>query len=321
MINFLITAANSDISIGIARILRLEFPKSTVIGVAPDGNLPGSYFFDKIYTVPLVSDFYTYKDVLHSIMAECNINVLCPVSEKELSIYKEKNYVPLPKILINPPEILENFLDKYKTYNWLKKRGIPVPETFPLSDPFPYLFKEYIIKPRSSAGSKNMYYVEDKNLFNAIRKSLRNQMNDFVVQRCVGSKEEEYTCALWRFSNAYREIILKRKLLGGLTGEAEVVINSDISAVLEKIAENINGNFFINVQLRLEKGIPYIFEINPRFSSTVMLRHKVGFQDVLWSFRSLLNKNELPYVAPKVGTKLYRISEELIIDEKKVLNS
>jgi carbamoyl-phosphate synthase large subunit len=71
----------------------------------------------------------------------------------------------------------------------------------------------------------------------------------------------------------------------------------------------------INIQLRLRDGYPYIFEINPRFSSTVVARHKLGFSDVLWSLQdqnlglnTSYSENYLP------GTKVYRELSQVIVD-------
>jgi carbamoyl-phosphate synthase large subunit len=50
-----------------------------------------------------------------------------------------------------------------------------------------------------------------------------------------------------------------------------------------KIAKKLELNGSINIQLRLHEGLPYIFEINPRFSSTVFIRSELGFNDVAWS--------------------------------------
>ena len=36
----------------------------------------------------------------------------------------------------------------------------------------------------------------------------------------------------------------------------------------------------MNIQLRMKDGIPFIFEINPRFSSTVYIRSIIGFPDL-----------------------------------------
>ncbi len=310
---FLITAANSDISIGIAKILRESFPEALLVGVSPDGKWPGSHFFDHVFNIPLVSEFQEYKRVLEKIITDHNINILCPVSEKELLFFSMNQYNPLKGLLMNPKSIIENCLDKYKTYNWLKSIEVSVPETFLLSDDNAKLEGKWVIKPRSSAGSKNMYCIDNDILLKAIKYTYKDSLDNFVVQRHVGSMEDEYTCALWRFGGDYRSIILKRKLQGGLTGEAEVVYNSKISELLKKIEGHIIGNFFINVQLRCEKNVPYVFEINPRFSSTLVMRHKIGFQDVYWSFLSFL-KTAIPlYEDPPQGVKLFRIANELIV--------
>ena len=47
----------------------------------------------------------------------------------------------------------------------------------------------------------------------------------------------------------------------------------------------------INLQLRMVEGVPMLFEINPRFSSTVEFRDEFGFKDLIWS---LEDKFRLP---------------------------
>ena len=37
-----------------------------------------------------------------------------------------------------------------------------------------------------------------------------------------------------------------------------------------------------------------VFEINPRFSSTVGMRHKVGFSDLIWSIQETVLGESLP---------------------------
>ncbi len=43
----------------------------------------------------------------------------------------------------------------------------------------------------------------------------------------------------------------------------------------------------MNVQLRLTDKGPRVFEINPRFSSTVLMRHRLGYCDVLWAMEEV----------------------------------
>ena len=54
----------------------------------------------------------------------------------------------------------------------------------------------------------------------------------------------------------------------------------ELSAILAK-EMNLSGS--VNIQLRENEGQFYIFEVNARFSSTVHIRSKLGFKDVLWS--------------------------------------
>jgi carbamoyl-phosphate synthase large subunit len=54
----------------------------------------------------------------------------------------------------------------------------------------------------------------------------------------------------------------------------------------------------MNVQLRLTAAGPRVFEINPRFSSTALMRHRIGFSDVLWSLDEAAGRPvEFPAVA------------------------
>ena len=51
----------------------------------------------------------------------------------------------------------------------------------------------------------------------------------------------------------------------------------------ESVAAGMNLYGSINIQLRITDKGPRIFEINPRFSSTVLMRHRIGFCDLLWA--------------------------------------
>ena len=51
----------------------------------------------------------------------------------------------------------------------------------------------------------------------------------------------------------------------------------------EVIAKGLDLRGSMNIQLRLTDKGPRVFEINPRFSSTVLMRHRLGYTDVLWA--------------------------------------
>lgn len=311
--NILISAANSDISTAIARIMQLNYPEASLVGVAPDGLWPGNHFYKNIESVPFIGPDNEYIIRINNIIKKYDIDLFIPISEKELAFFASPD---APKVdvdmLINPKEVIETCLDKYKTYLWLKEIGISVPETYLFNDQKSFEWP-VVVKPRKSAGSKNIFTAKNKIFLNAIRQEYSDIIDQYIIQRQISDATQEYTCALWRQKNDFRFLILHRKLQGGLTSEAKVVRNISIEDTLNKIQKNIFGDFFINVQLRLENGVPYVFEINPRFSSTVIMRHKIGFQDLVWSINAKLHLSISSYSGTKTGTQIYRLSDELIV--------
>ena len=66
----------------------------------------------------------------------------------------------------------------------------------------------------------------------------------------------------------------------------------------------------INVQLRIQENIPKIFEINPRFSSTVLFRHLFGFEDLIWSIEDSMGYILSDNRSNVIGKKFYKGFEE-----------
>ena len=81
--------------------------------------------------------------------------------------------------------------------------------------------------------------------------------------------------------------------------------------MLFNLAEKINLEGSINVQLKINKKRYAIFEINPRLSSTVMMRHKMGFKDCVWWINYNLRKK-----IPKFKFKIKKIKMIKFFSEK-----
>ena len=140
-----------------------------------------------------------------------------------------------------------------------------------------------------------------------------NLSKKYIAQKYIPFKDNEYTCALIKINKKINHLIMKRKLDGSNTVRIEVVKNKYITDLIFKISNAIDYDFFINVQLRLDLKKPQIFEINPRFSGTSMMRHKIGFKDVLWMVEKKLNiQNELPHCNINSGIQVFRVFDEII---------
>ena len=80
----------------------------------------------------------------------------------------------------------------------------------------------------------------------------------------------------------------------------------------ETIAKGLNLRGSMNIQMRLTTQGPRVFEINPRFSSTVLMRHRIGFSDVLWALDEAEGK-ELIFPQSKPNQILVRVQDVAIV--------
>ena len=199
--------------------------------------------------------------------------------------------------------------DKLETMAFLARFGIPHPWTLPVSGYDPVELP-CIIKPRQGNEGHMVEVVDDP----ARIPSLRQRRPDHIWQELLKPKEEELTCGLFRSrTGEIRAIGLRRRLQGGYTSAGEVVYDRGTEEYLARIARAIRLRGSINVQLRRTEEGPMAFEINPRFSSTVVFRHILGFRDFLWSMQDLTGACLDPYFPPAVGTRFYRGPRELVL--------
>jgi carbamoyl-phosphate synthase large subunit len=312
---YLITAIGGDIAQSIAKILK-EFRKDALlIGSDMHANHAGKHFVDILVTLPTATE-ENYIAGLKQIILEYQIDYVIPVNEKEiLTIFHAIIEGELDKysenIIIPKARGYEKYFNKLEMIESLKSynKDLRLPWTINSSKTpleFPCFYK-----PQDGSGSRGVEVVS---------KSRYSRNIDFyntsagVFQELL-HEENEYTCGLYRSSRSSdvtQVIVLRRSLKGGLTGLAEIVYDEDIQSYCKKIGTLIKLNGAINIQLKKDKNDPVLFEINPRFSSTVIFRNHVGFKDLIWSIEDkMLSSEKVDYdVIPHVGSKFFRVFKE-----------
>jgi len=134
--------------------------------------------------------------------------------------------------------------------------------------------KTYICKPRKSNGSKN--------IFTFIPAEKAAGVNgDYVFQEYIDSNEE-YTVGVFKSSDVINTIAFRRELKNGYSNLVELSEDIYLYEMASRIANLLNLEGYVNIQLRKYENRYYIFEINPRISGTVRFRHMLEFSDVLW---------------------------------------
>lgn len=308
----LVTGCGGDIGLGIGKILKTTGMARQIIGTDISDDHAGSSTFDKCIVVER-ADSSSYLDSLAEVIRKFEIDIVVPMSEMEIRVLYANHLIEIDKVplVMANPKSLEIGLDKLLTADLLKSNGLPYPWTKIVNEGPPQE-TPCIIKSRFGSGSKDIGIVQ-KDLVDYY--SLNQP--DSVWQEYLQPDDQEYTCGLYRTkTNEIHTIIIKRRLGGGHTVAGEVIKHSEIEQVLIRIAELLELRGSINVQLRLTERGPVVFEINPRFSSTIVFRHLLGFQDLIWALTEAGGESIESYKPPLPGTRFYRISDEIIIPSR-----
>ena len=314
MSSYFITGIGGDVAQGIARIIRENFHDATLIGSDVNQNNAGGLFVDVFKLVPPATTGKIYIDTLESIIEEFNIDILIPTSEIEIETLRSISPSRLNSKIITPGgRVIDVCLDKYKTNSFLKSIGLDVPWTINADEQLPHEFP-CIFKSRKGSGSKLLSIIKDRTESEYFSKRYKNA----IFQELLLPDDSEVTCAVFRTKAGTTSILqLQRKLVGGATSWAKVICEPKIDEVCQIVADELELIGSMNIQLRLTSDGPRIFEINPRFSSTVYMRNLIGFSDVIWSIKDILG---VDFTFPKIsqGTELVRTFDAKILTKPKL---
>lgn len=314
--NILVTGCGGDIGISIAKILKNAKCVKRLIGCDIHNEHAGRFFFDKCVKVRRVDyqDGKCYFDDLETLVKEYSIDLIIPTIEIELRFFLKNSITrvkEMPLVMVNA-YALDIGLDKLKTVAFLKKNNFLWPWTKIVKDELPQSLP-CIIKNRVGAGAKNFAILYDHCLI----EHYACIYPDYIWQEYLSPATEEYTCGLAMFDdNNPRVIIFKRRLQQGMSVYGEVVKNNEIEDLLRRVALTMDLRGSINVQLMLTARGPVIFEINPRFSSTVAIRHFLGYKDVIWTIQQFVGEKIDCFFGVPLGSLFFRDSGYFFLEHK-----
>ena len=309
----LITAIGGDVSQCVATILRESFPNVTLIGVDVQNKHAGHLFVDYFEQIPIATDV-GYCDALEFIIKKYDVDTLIPMTEIELGVLNCYKHIFCGAKLITPgSNVIDAGIDKLATAKALESLNLPIPWTIPVND-MSLISYPCILKRRFGSGSREIFKISNEN--DAIFFSRRYP--DAIFQEILQPDNKEITCAVHRKSDGeVISLLMLRRLMGGLTGWAKVIEHSQTSAMCSRIAEGLDLKGSMNIQLRITSKGPRVFEINPRFSSTVLMRHRIGFTDVLWSINDFDGKT-INYPKIKANMTIVRLQSSAFFEDQDV---
>lgn len=307
----LITAIGGDIAQGVATVLREIYPGCRVIGTEIHDRHAGEKFANTVCLAPRASEPH-YLEWLAGLVAREGVDLCIPMSEAEMLVLAEEDCREIAgaRLVMANREAIRVGCDKLATAQFLAAIGCPAPWTVDADNldrevPLPCIFKS-----RRGAGSKVVFVcetAEDVRFYRA-------KYPAAILQELLLPADREVTCAIFRTRDGRVAVLqLLRTLVGGFTGWARVIHDAEVLRQCTAIAEALNLVGSVNAQLRLTAAGPRIFEINPRFSSTLLMRHLIGFQDVAWAIRDALGE-AVAFTVPAVGTTVARIQGAAVLN-------
>lgn len=296
----MLSSVGGDLAQNVIRCIKKMSGEIFLLGSDIKSQNAGRKFVDFFVEAKLPSDT-NYAQWIDGVFRKFKIDFYFPLSEFEIKFFAGIDNKSFDKIfkkvkLIGADRKIVNiFSDKLKTQNWLKKEGFQTPEILSNLDDDNLIYP-VIIKPRFGSGSKSIFKCFNRTEI----ASALNLVSEPIIQEYVGIDSAEFTIGLYSNQEKIKVISFRRLLSNsGATTWARHEIHEEFIEIGTKIARKLQLNGSINIQLRLHKGKPYIFEINPRFSSTVFIRSELGFNDVAWS---LGDKSTLEMFDNLVGT-------------------
>ena len=302
----LVTGASGDIGDAVGRILT-EVAGIEAHGADAGDPWPGLLSYRTVSRLPLAAA-PDYLEALVELVQSIGADVVLPLTEPEMAVLAQARGGGLPLLWLGP-QIVSTFLDKLSTAAWLESNGLPAPKTLRLAQAAPSDLP-LVVKPRVGSGGRGVRVVTQAWELEGLQGS--TAATDLIAQELLLPDDGEITCAVVRVGEAVRSLQLLRTLSGGLTSKATVVAYAEVDRILTRIAEVLDIEGCLNVQLRMTSDGPRIFEINPRLSSTVRMRDRMGFHDLRWWLTADAVGMMACFAAP-VGTRLFRRADEAVV--------
>ena len=290
-----VTSIGGDIGYGVIKALKKSRDELYIVGCDIEKYNCSYDLVDKFYISPPYKNENQWWDFISQVIRNEGINYFWPIAETEIKIVdKRKEELKKVKIITNSSWTLEIAMDKGQTAEYLKKHGIKVPDTWRMPEEclgnYPLIVKE-----RFSCGSHGIKIV---NSLEELLMAVRN-MKDTVIQEYVGNEREEYTLTIFSDGIIVNYIVFRRILgFGGMSRYVELVNDDQLKKIAYSIAKILDLKGSVNIQMRKQEKEYYIFEINPRISSTVGFRLQLGFNDVLWWLDMIEGKKIERYIYP-----------------------
>ena len=282
----MVTGAGSFCAINIIKSLKCT-NKYKIITTDIFPHSVGVFCSDKGFLVPKESEDGKFIDYLLKICKKEQVDILIPGFDSEIPhIFDAKSSFELlgTKVLIGNKLLNEIGWDKYKLSLFFQKNQLPYLKSFEIIDKDKALMElsfPIVLKPKSGWGQRGFNMINNINEYEFYINNITNPEN-YMIQEFIDDKEGEFTnsVSVALDGDILGCICMKRELVKGNSRIITVDEFPELKEQMISIVKQIGSPGPINLQCRVKNGIAYVFEINPRFSTTNSVRAATGYNEV-----------------------------------------
>lgn len=343
-VTVLMTGSGAPGAPGIIKSLRANPERAvTIVGVDANPANSGAWLVDRFFPVPRPSE-KAFVPALLRICRENSVRVILPLVTRELltlAANADRFAQAGVGIPISPPQALRIASNKASLLQFLLRSGIPTPrfavarslEEFEaaLRD-LGHPRKTVCFKPPESNGSRGFRIIDDSvdqldlllnykpdNTFitrdNAVEILKRaGEFPPLLVMEFLPGDEYSVDLLVDRGRVLYALPRRRQTITGGISSVCSVVKNAEIEEYCRRIAEALQLNGNIGIQVRAdERGRYRILEINPRVQGTIVLCTAAGVNLPYLGIKLALGEPIPPDLEVRWGLTMYRFYEEVYV--------
>jgi carbamoyl-phosphate synthase large subunit len=241
----------------------------------------GTAFAKRGFVIPFAVE-PAFEQAMRKIVEQERPDFVIPLVDEEIAIVHRlvaKHFAPSVRVVAPRLEFCEATLDKWKMYEQLSAAGLAVAPTWLASDAQGCTYPA-IIKPRTGRGSRGLAYLSNRRDLERYLHEAREPHDQYVVQKRIDGAEYT-TSAVVALDGKVLAVVPKEVLSKrGITQLGATRINTAIDRLCRSIQQQLRADGPFNVQLMLrEDGQPFVFEINPRYSTTSVLTLAAGINE------------------------------------------
>ena len=234
----------------------------------------------KLYEAPSVSD-KAYKGFITKLCKANKIEVYIPLIDEELILAIQVGQEIGIHVLTPTASFTKLCLDKFELMRKLAELDISTNLTYKGNNFSWQVPAPIFVKPNIGRGSRGIRKRMSKEQLDAYYALERYKPSDVIIQPFIDGTE--YTIGVVTntkdqvLSISPKKVIIKK----GVTISAVTENNLTIERIANKINEYLKPKGPFNIQLFLTASLtPVIFEINPRFSTTLALSYEAGLDEI-----------------------------------------